>query len=257
MPYAVVPPPGRDRRRALAESRWAALEAARPEAAAATALQRKLIGIVLNLTEALEQTSPPRLSLPPRYLTTKLRSGIPALVGEPLQIPVATLGSPLLELAQTLAATGEGARQIHAALSEGRLDAGALLTLAVRREQAAIRAVSTRLGLGHDLVWLVADLAAGPYVHLLLISLFDAAPAATPLREQLDAWSHGYCPLCGSWPSFVEDVNGARRLRCSFCAAAWETARRGCVYCGASDCGACGFSKLRSFRYWPRIRIEG
>lgn len=253
MPYAVVPPPGRDRRRALAESRWGAFEAARPDAAAATALQRKLIGIVLDLTETLEQTVPPRLSLPPRYVTTKLRSGIPALIGEPLQVPVAALRPPLLDLARTLAATGQGGRQILAALDDGRLDAGALLTLAVRREQAAIRAVATRLGLGHELVWLVADLAAGPYVHTLRQSLFDAAPAATPLRTELDAWSHGYCPLCGSWPSFVEEVTGARWLRCSFCAAAWDAARRGCIYCGTS---APGFDVVTPDRSRPGRTVE-
>jgi FdhE protein len=264
MPYAVVPELEDDHRRALAERRWALLEAGRTDVQAAVALQRQLIGTVLNLTETLERLPPPRLTLPPRYVTTKLGSGIPALVGEPVSVPTDLLGRPLLELARALAPTGEAARLVHAALVEGRLDVSALLTLAVRREQATLHAVAGRLGLGHDLVWLVADLAAGPFVHMILRKLFDEPPAGTPLRTGLDAWSHGYCPLCGSWPSFIEDLNGTRRLRCSFCAAAWELPTRDCIYCGTGDdrfavvtpdasrprraietCGACrGYAKV-------------
>ncbi len=236
MPYVVVPQPDAASRRTLADERWAALAAGGGASAAAVSLQRQLIESVLDTTEALEQRPLPRLSLPPRYVTTKLRSGIPALVGEPIQPPVAMLRPGLLELARLLASTGgDAAVPVHTALSTGRLDAGALLTLALRRDQAAIRAVSTRLSLGHDLVWLVADLAASPYAHLLLRSLFDSTPADSPIRLQLDAWPHGYCPLCGSWPSFVEGAHGRRRLRCSFCAAAWEMPKQCCVYCGAAD----------------------
>jgi FdhE protein len=264
MPYVVMPALPGDRRRAIADDRWAALESARPDVRPAVALQRQLIGTILTLTEVLQRLPPARLTLPPGYVTTKLRSGIPALTGEPMAIPSSQLRTPLLELAQALAATGEAARLLHAALIEGRLDAAALLTLAVRRDQATIHAVAGQLGLGHDLVWLVADLAAGPFVHVLLRTLFDAAPAGTAVRNELDAWPHGYCPLCGSWPSFIEAANGTRRLRCSFCAAAWELPSPVCVYCGTGDarfqpatpdrtqpqrpletCGACrGYAKV-------------
>ena len=265
MPYAAVPPVTRADRLALADARWGAMLAARPDLAPAVALQRKLIGRVIDLSGSFEDGRLPRLSLPHRYLTTKLRSGIPALTGEPIQLPADILAPALLDLSRALAEGGGGAatQDILRAMEERRLDVGALLVLTLRREQAALRAFATKAGLGHDLLWLVLDLAVSPFAHALLDSLFGTAAADSPLRQALDGWTRGYCPLCGSWPTLVEDLGGAKRLRCSFCAAAWELPHHGCLFCGESGdplqtlapdpsrprrtvdlCGACrGYSK--------------
>jgi FdhE protein len=79
-------------------------------------------------------------------------------------------------------------------------------------------------------VWLVAELAVGPFVHLLQRTLFATADAA--LLDALDRWNRGYCPACGSWPALAEVVSGHRTLRCSFCSAAWELNAYACIYCG-------------------------
>jgi len=235
MPYAQLAPAGRSVRLDLAERRWAAMLATRPDLGAAVALQRALIGLVIDLTATFEGVVRlPKLTLPPRYVTTKLTSGIPALTGEPIQVPVDTLRPTLLGLVRALAegGGGEATIAIRSAIDEGRVDIAALLTLALRREQGTLRAFATKAGLGHDLLWLVLDLAVGPFAHALLHALFDQTPPDSPLRAALDRWSHGYCPLCGSWPALVEDVSGIRRLRCSFCAAGWDLTSTGCLYCG-------------------------
>ncbi|MEQ1728362.1 MAG: formate dehydrogenase accessory protein FdhE [Vicinamibacterales bacterium] len=265
MPYASLPPATRATRLALADARWGAMLAARPDLAPAVALQRTLIGRVFELTDSFEGGRIPRLSLPHRYLTTKLRSGIPALTGEPLQLPVDAIAPALIDLSRSLAEGGGGAatQDILRAMEEGRLDVGALLALTLRREQGALRAFATKAGLGHDLLWLVLDLAVSPFAHALLNALFGMMPGESPLRAALDQWARGYCPLCGSWPTLVEELNGVRRLRCSFCAAAWDLQGRACLFCGDSGdklatlapdpsrprrtvdlCGACrGYSK--------------
>lgn len=265
MPYAALPPVTRATRLALADARWGAMLAARPDLAPAVALQRRLIGRVFDLIDAFEGGRIPRLSLPHRYLTTKLRSGIPALTGEPIQLPTATLAPALVDLSRALADGGGGAAtlDILKAMEEGRLDVGALLVLTLRREQGALRAFATKAGLGHDLLWLVLDLAVSPFAHALLNTLFGDLPDDSPLRAALDGWTRGYCPLCGSWPTLVEDLDGTRRLRCSFCAAAWDVQGHACLFCGESGdklatltpdpshprrtvdlCGACrGYSK--------------
>ncbi len=265
MAYASLPPVSRATRLALADARWGAMLAARPDLAPAVALQRTLIGHVIELIGSFEGRRIPRLSLPPRYLTTKLRSGIPALTGEPIQLPVDTVAPALVGLSRALADGGGGAatQDILRTMEEGRLDVRALLVLTLRREQGALRAFATKAGLGHDLLWLVLDLAVSPFAHALLDTLFGALPAESPLRAALDEWTHGYCPLCGSWPTLVEDLNGTKRLRCSFCAAAWTVQGRACLFCGESGdklatlspdpsrprrtvdlCGACrGYSK--------------
>src|SRR6185436_3615885 len=90
-------------------------------------------------------------------------------------------------------------------------------------------------GLAPDLVWLVAELAVGPFVYVLqrtLLTTGAVVAAGDALSAALKEWSRGYCPACGSWPAMAEVVDGHRLLRCSFCAAAWELAQYACVYCG-------------------------
>ena len=50
-------------------------------------------------------------------------------------------------------------------------------------------------------------------------------------------WSRGYCPICGSWPGFVEEcgVDRIRYLRCIRCGSAWQALRLLCPYCGTVD----------------------
>lgn len=234
MPYAELPPVAREFRRTLADRRWSGLLEERPDLGPAVALQRALLGHVLDLAERLEADPPPRVSLPPRYVTTKLRSGIPALSGERIPLPVDRLAPLLTRLSQALAQGGGGqpTLAIRQAIESGALDAAALLTVGLRREQGGLRAVATHAGLGHDLLWLVVDMAVSPYANRLLGVVFGDLPADSPLRAGLDAWPHGYCPLCGSWPTLAEGVNGTRRLRCSCCACAWELPVGSCIYCG-------------------------
>jgi len=236
MPYAALPPVDRPTLRALADARWAAMLEHKPEIEAAVSLQRHLMGRVMDLTEILGAGRVPRLSLPPKYLTAKLAAGIPALTREPIQIPVDTIRPTLVGLVRSLAegGGGEATADIRSAIEEGRIDAGALLTLALRREQGALRAAATRAGLGHDLLWLVADLAVGPFAHALLQSVFGHAGEGSPVRTALDAWPRGYCPLCGSWPAFIELLGTTRVLRCAFCAAAWQVNAGSCLYCNKS-----------------------
>jgi FdhE protein len=51
------------------------------------------------------------------------------------------------------------------------------------------------------------------------------------------AWPYGYCPVCGLWPALAElcGLEGAQRLRCARCGAAWGTTWLGCPYCGERD----------------------
>jgi FdhE protein len=220
----------------VAEARWESLVAARPEMSAPVTLQRHLISAVLDLTDALESGGVRRLSLPAGYLTAKTRGGIPALAGEPIPLPVDQIAPTIRTLCEILEehGGGEAAVRLAAAAKENRLEMAALTLLTLRREQAAIRTAATKAGLGHDLLWLVADMAVGPFAHVMRATLFDACAAGSPLRAALDAWSWGHCPLCGTWPSCAEMIDGRRVLRCAFCAAAWVRVSESCGYCGKS-----------------------
>ncbi|HZT76743.1 MAG TPA: formate dehydrogenase accessory protein FdhE [Vicinamibacterales bacterium] len=217
----------------IAERRWSAVLAARPDLAPALDLQRRLLALVLELDATLAGGRMPRLSLPPKYLAAKLGRGVPALAGEPIPLPVPAMTPIVLKLCDALAAGGAGdaAAHIRASLASGEMDAGSLVAASLARNQAAIRSGASHRGLAPDLVWLVGELAVSPFVYRLQQTLFGESGDAT-LRAALDAWDRGYCAACGSWPALAEVVAGHRTLRCSFCSSAWELNRYACIYCG-------------------------
>ena len=245
---------------ATAETRWSTIRERRPELAPALELQRRLLTLVAELAAGLSSGRIPRLSLPPKYLAAKLARGVPIFAGEPIPLPVPMLAPALLQLCDALAegGAGETATHISEAIAGGAIEPGSLLAASLARNQPAIRTGATHRGLAPDLVWLVAELAVSPFVHLLQqMLLADAKDGA--LRSALDAWSRGYCPACGSWPALAEVAGGHRTLRCSFCSSGWELPTYACIYCdeagekfvtAAPDeerkdrrievCGACG-----------------
>jgi FdhE protein len=235
MPYVPVAAISRAKSTESAEARWRGVAEARPDLAPALALQRQLLGRVMDAATVLENGRLPRLSLPPKYLAAKLTRGVPALAGEPIPVPAPVLGPIAVQLADALSSggAGEAAAHIRDTIAGGGIEAASLLTASLHRDQAALRAGAVHRGLSPDLLWLVAELAVSPFAHALQ-RLLLGGQTAPELRAALDAWSHGYCPACGSWPAVAEVVGGHRTLRCSFCSAGWEPTTYACIYCGES-----------------------
>jgi FdhE protein len=235
MPYVMIQAFSREKLLGFAQHRWQIIRQDRPDLEPALALQRELLTCMIDLADSLAHGKLPRLSLPPKYLAAKLARGVPALAGEPIPLPVPVLAPALLRLCDALATggAGEAATHIRHELEGGTLDAASLLTASLRREQAALRTGAEHRGLSPDLMWLVAELAVSPFAHALQRMLFGAV-AGGELHEALEAWPHGYCPACGSWPAVGEVAGGHRTLRCSFCACAWELKTYACIYCTES-----------------------
>jgi FdhE protein len=235
MPYVVVPPVPRGAVLELAEARWMALAEARPELQPAVDLQRRLLTLVVDLAADIEAGRLPRLSLPPKYVAAKLRRGVPALAGEPVPLP--DLKAPLLAMCEALAEGGAGdsARHIAAAIEEDSLDAHSLAAASLQRDQRAIRTGALQRGFAPDLLWLIAELAVGPFAHALERVVFPNPGEHPALGPALAAWERGYCPLCGSWAALAEVIDGMKLLRCSFCAATWGLTEYSCAHCGAAD----------------------
>lgn len=233
MPYVALAPAAREARFAAATSRWDAVLGSRPDLRPAVELQRELLKLIFDLAETIERGRLPKLSLPPRYLAAKLDRGVPALANEPIPVPVPLLKPGLLSMCEALARGGAGdaADHIRTQINETRMDAGSLLGASLKRDQEAIRTGAQHRGLAPDLLWLVAELAVTPFAYELQCALFGSTTPESPLRAALDAWNHGYCPLCGSWPALAEVASTHRILRCSFCALAWELTSYACVYC--------------------------
>jgi FdhE protein len=235
MPYVTIQAFSRENLLESARQRWQIIRKDRPDLEPALALQRELLTCMIDLAGTLARGKLPRLSLPPKYLAAKLARGVPALAGEPIPLPVPVLAPALFQLCDALAVggAGEAATHIRQELEGGKLEAASLLTASLRREQAALRTGAEHRGLSPDLMWLVAELAVSPFAHGLQRMVFGSAVAGE-LHEALDAWPHGYCPACGSWPAVGEVAGGHRTLRCSFCSCAWELKTYACIYCEES-----------------------
>ena len=235
MPYVTIQACSRENLLDSARQRWQAIRETRPDLGPALALQGELLTLIIDLAAALAGGRLPRLSLPPKYLAAKLARGVPALSGEPIPLPVPVLTPTLFQLCDALARGGAGdaATHIRQELEGGKLEAASLLTASLHREQAALRTGAVHRGLSPDLMWLVAELAVSPFAHALQRMLF-ASVVSGELHDALEAWPHGYCPACGSWPAVGEVAGGHRTLRCSFCSCAWELKTYACIYCGES-----------------------
>jgi FdhE protein len=81
-----------------------------------------------------------------------------------------------------------------------------------------------------DIVPLAAtlSLAVIPLLHACAAQMSERVPAN---------WLHGYCPLCGAWPTLTEvrGLERARVLRCGRCGGGWQTAALLCPFCGERD----------------------
>lgn len=102
-----------------------------------------------------------------------------------------------------------------------------LLLAALQHDLDGIAALATLSGIDPGTFRTVAVLAAIP----LLLS------AGRLLQEQVSPWTHGYCPICGSWPLLAElrSLDRTRRLRCGGCAGDWQFSMLCCPYCGEKD----------------------
>jgi len=107
-------------------------------------------------------------------------------------------------------------------------------------EQGMLNKLQT--GTEEELEELAAKLAIRrPVLELVTIQIMK--PYAEKLAETLPVlpeefqWAKGYCPVCGSWPEigFVEEKEGYRNLRCSFCSHQWRFMRIQCPFCETTD----------------------
>jgi formate dehydrogenase maturation protein FdhE len=204
----------------LATAQWAEITAYSPDLAPAVTLQQRLLRLMLEASASLDETAPATLTA--ASVREKWTRGLPALRNETIAIP-AGLKDILLPLCNALAESGAGESALHIrdAIVANGIDADSLLSVSLARNQKAIRTSALHMGFSPDLVWLIGELGSAPLAHHL----------SAGLQASLE-WDRGYCPFCGSWPTFIEAHDDAHMLRCSYCALGWFLQSHRCVYCG-------------------------
>ncbi|MFN8590327.1 MAG: formate dehydrogenase accessory protein FdhE [Thermomicrobiales bacterium] len=99
----------------------------------------------------------------------------------------------------------------------------ALMTAAINADADTLAATAIAVGADPDALMAVAALAAMPILHALR-RRFAAVDAA---------WHHGWCPVCGGWPTIAEQrgLERTRHLRCVRCGGDWTQPGIRCPYC--------------------------
>ena len=109
-----------------------------------------------------------------------------------------------------------------------RLDALGVLRGAIAQDAGAVERLAARAGAAVDLLSTVAQLAAIPLLRACATRFHARIP---------DAWDHGYCPVCGAWPTLVEirGLERSRRLRCGRCSSDWPIHVLRCPFCNEGN----------------------
>ena len=109
-----------------------------------------------------------------------------------------------------------------------RLDALGVLRAAIAQDAGAMERLAARAGVAADILSTVAQLAAIPLLRACATRFHDRIP---------DAWDHGYCPVCGAWPTLVEirGLERSRRLRCGRCSSDWPIHVLRCPFCNEGN----------------------
>lgn len=157
---------------------------------------------------------------------TQRDTSAPLLEGAEIRVDAARARVLVRTLAEAVGVSGVAGR-------DGLDDVGGVAALdvirsAIARDEESLSAIAERCGASIDAMAVVAQVAAMPVLQAAARALGESGASA---------WRHGYCPVCGAWPSLAElrGIERARRLRCGSCSADWSMPLLHCVFCDEID----------------------
>jgi FdhE protein len=121
------------------------------------------------------------------------------------------------------------ARQIRRALARGDLDISNVWEMVAGGDWRRLELTATGLKLDAELLKALA--------RQCLMPAFQRWSQELQQKVDFTRWRRGYCPVCGSAPSFseIQEKEGARRLRCGLCGAGWRYPHLKCAFCQNDD----------------------
>jgi formate dehydrogenase accessory protein FdhE len=117
----------------------------------------------------------------------------------------------------------------------GQVNYGAIIEAAAEEDRVAVEDMASEADVDSDSLLLVARESLRP--HVFCAALERVGP---DWHESEVGLGEPECPVCGSEPSLVEEVEGRRSskmLLCSFCGTMWPTRRPLCLFCDNQNPG--------------------
>lgn len=156
------------------------------------------------------------------------RAHVPLLSGAVVSIEEAAVRRLLQRLIRVGARAGTRKMgTLSRALEDGD-DVEALFAASIRQVSNPIMATAAARGADPEAFQAIVSLVSVPFLHACGRRWTSGIP---------DDWMDGYCPVCGSWPAFVEvrGIERSRYLRCGRCGSQWYARALRCAYCGTTD----------------------
>ena len=187
-------------------------------------------------SQAGSQIITPKPKLAKNVISKRLSKGIPLLSFEDWSLDWEKVQGLLQEVIRIIAQdspdTATEVKTLGNVLSEKDV-----LEEVVRAwyEGSSLVPIATRLGIGSELLGLVAAAAVKPFLTVY-------SEVLLPKVDQ-ESWRRRYCPVCGGKADFayLDEERGSRWLLCSQCDAEWIFQRLECPYCGCQDQNALSY----------------
>jgi FdhE protein len=153
---------------------------------------------------------------------------VPFLAGASIRMPAKLLQRSLTRLLQSASASGSAAMATLARLLDDEPDARALFAASVSYDGDVVTQVARQTDADADSLQAVVGLLCVPFLAACHRQWSTAIP---------ESWTAPYCPICASWPAFVEvrGIERTRHARCGRCGAGWHARLLQCLYCANAD----------------------
>jgi FdhE protein len=180
------------------------------------------------VAEVSAQASDPawNATVPARPLASQ--ATVPLLDHASISLPTNLLRQSLTRLLQKASASGTAPMATLVRLPEDGPDALALFAASVSHDGGVVKQIASRADADADALQAIVGLLCVPFLAACHRQWATAIP---------EHWTASYCPICASWPAFVEvrGIERARYARCGRCGAGWHARLLQCLYCANSD----------------------
>jgi FdhE protein len=153
---------------------------------------------------------------------------VPFLANATVSLPRDVLRRSLARVIERACESGSATMATLDRLLVDEPDPSALFAAALSQDREVVQKTAARTGTDVEALHAVTALWCGPFLQACHRQWATLIP---------QNWTAPYCPICASWPAFVEvrGIERTRYARCGRCGAEWHARLLHCLYCDNSD----------------------
>lgn len=156
------------------------------------------------------------------------KAGVPLLDGARIPLQAQRVRRLFQRLSRIAACGGTPKMATLSAAVDARVEEVELFRASLCHDADRVREIASECGADAEAFQAVAALVAVPFLQACRGRFATSVPGN---------WVEGYCPVCASWPAFVEvrGIERSRHFRCGRCGGDWHARALTCPYCTMRD----------------------